>query len=277
MAKVFYKLNDLRLILSSCVEQYEAEFGKADNVIESFYYTEGLCRNINECRIYSQAKRLILTTGHKQYVIPFGKILGYDIVDLKQSSTPLISATTTITKTDTGNMIKRAIIGGVIAGGVGAIIGAATATKTTTTEETQVDEFSDLLRKKTKSTSKLDLIINVNDIVSPTITISFDSNKKNIEKVASILNVIIKNNAESSDEEDSEIIYNQPTMISSGRRLGIEPTDPYKQYEEEYQRRMQQEREEAAHEAKRKEIGGYAAMFVLAFCIIVFFVITCSR
>lgn len=48
---------------------------------------------------------------------------------------PVHSSTIQVTQTDTGNMVKRAIIGGILGGGIGAVIGGATTKTKTTTED----------------------------------------------------------------------------------------------------------------------------------------------
>lgn len=63
-------------------------------------------------------------------VYNFKDIITFNITD---NSKVIYSPTTSTTNTDTGNMLGRAVIGGVLTGGVGAIIGATTAKQTTTT------------------------------------------------------------------------------------------------------------------------------------------------
>lgn len=268
-----YKLNDLRRILNKRVSSYEEKYGKADKTIETFYKTQenGYWDLINECRIYIQAKHLVITTPLVLYSIPFGRIIGFDIIDVNGGrSTPLISANTTVTKTDTGDMVKRAIIGGVVAGGIGAVIGAATAKKTTTTELSQVDEFRNLIRQKLNSTN-LELIIKTNDIANPTLKVRFDIFKKEAEEMAASLTAIINQNAHGIETDEKPISIETAKIISIGKKMGIEPTDPFKKYEEEYQQRMQEEREEAARKEKWETIGGGVVIIIIVF----FFVWAC--
>lgn len=254
----YYKLSDLRKILNTCAQEFEIKLGEPDKVIETFFrMDDGLWQIINECRLYSQSKCLLFTTANKQYVIPFNKIIGYDVINLKQGETPLISATTTVTKTDTGSLVKRAVIGGLAAGGLGAIIGAATAKRTTTTQLSKVDEYTNMLRSHLNSLPNLNLIINVDDVVSPSITIPFDQFKEEVEKVVSSLNVIVRNNAECVDEEETQIIVCQSKLSSNGRKLGLKSRDLEKERMHEIQVAKQKEIAErlaARKKERRKEI-----------------------
>ena len=146
------------------------------------------------------------------YNIPTDRIIGYDIVDVNGGNKPpLISATTTIVKTDAGSLVKRAIIGGVLAGGVGAAIGAATAKKTFTQELSDVDHFRNLLRSSIDSTN-LEVIIKTDDIESPMVRIRFDSYKKKAEEFAAILNIFIKQNAEPTNSGIKIPIFQQKQL-----------------------------------------------------------------
>lgn len=268
-----YKIKDLRRILNKRVTNFEAKYGKSDKIIETFYNTRenGYLELINECRIYTNSNRLIIITTTVIYDIPFQRIIGYDIIDVNNNrSTPLLTATTTVTKTDTGDLIKRAIIGGVVAGGVGAVIGAATAKKTSTTELSEVDEYRNLIRMNTSS-NNLALIIKTDDVASPTLQIHFDSFKKEAEDLAASLNAIISQNANNNEIDNSKISTEKAKLTSVGKELGINPTDPFKKYEMEYQRQMQKEREVAVKKAKWEAIGGWIVISV----IIIAFIWTC--
>lgn len=266
-----YNLNDLRKILNKRVSSFEEKYGKPDKTIETFYNTGegGYLDLINECRLYVQAKHLVITTPSTLYSIPFARVVGYEIIDVNgNSSTPLISASTTITKTDTGDMIKRAIIGGVVAGGVGAIIGAATAKRTTTSELSQIDEYRNLIRMNTNSTN-LELIIKTDDIASPSLKIRFDMFKKKAEDLAASLNAIITQNTNHNEHDDSRISIEGAKIVFVGKKIGIEPTCPYKKNEEEYQIRMQKEREAMARKEKWDAIGGIVAIIVIIASILI--------
>lgn len=264
----YFKKEDLRKILDTSVEKYEIKFGKPNIKIETFKYAEGCASFINECRVYEHSKRIMFISNHRLFIIPFNKIIGYDVINLNQSSTPLITATTKVVKTDTGNMVKRAIIGGVVGGGVGAIIGAATAKKEVTEEMSKVDEYANMLRIQLNSTPNLELVINVDDISSPTLKVPFEDCKSKAEKMTAVLNVILKRNEENNENEKAEIVNAYPYLTKTRRKLGIEPIDPFKKQKEEFQQRMQEEREKAARKEKWDSIGGLIALAIIVALII---------
>ena len=269
-----YKLRDLRKILNERVSLFEKKYGKADKTIETFYSTEedGYWNLINECRLYVQSKQLVITTPLACYSIPFARIIGYDIIDVNDGmKTPLITATTIISKTDTGNMIKRAVIGGVVAGEVGAVIGAATAERTTTSKLSKVDEYRNLIRMNTISTN-LVLIIKTDDIASPTLKIPFDMFKKKAENLAASLNAIITQNANNTENDDSPITIEKTKIVSIGKKLGIEPTDPFKKNEEEAQILIQEERRKAVRKDNIDAVGGWIILVIIVIALILAFI-----
>lgn len=265
-----YKLKDLQKILNERVRLYEDKYGKADKIIETFYNTKenGYWDLINECRLYKEAKKLVITTPSVLYSIPFARIVGYDIIDVNgNQSAPLITATTTVTKTDTGDMIKRAIIGGVVAGGVGAVVGAITAKKTTTSKLSEIDEYRNLIRMNTNSTN-LALIIRTDDISTPTLKISFDMFRNKAEDLAAILNAIIVQNSKYAEIDETKISKEGAKLLSIVKKMGIEPSNPFKKYEDEYQKRIQEEREERAIKEKWDAIGGWIVVIIICVCVI---------
>ncbi len=84
------------------------------------------------------------------------------------------------TKTSTGNMAKRAIVGGVLTGGVGAIVGGATARK-----ETTVTQEND------KVVHDYTVVININSLSEPIIRISLGSDGAKVNEIVGLMNVII--------------------------------------------------------------------------------------
>lgn len=112
----------------------------------------------------------------------FSNILGFSLVDDATSETITTSAGNA--KTSTGSMIGRAVVGGVLTGGLGAVAGAATAKKNINTDATS----------HTKTKHNYTLYINVNDIQNPIISIPIGDNSTKAQKLAAIFNVIIERN-----------------------------------------------------------------------------------
>lgn len=84
------------------------------------------------------------------------------------------------TKTSTGNMAKRAIVGGVLTGGVGAVVGGATARK-----ETTVTQEND------KVIHDYTVIININSLSEPIIRIPLGTDGTKVNEIVGLMNVII--------------------------------------------------------------------------------------
>lgn len=128
--------------------------------------------------IYEQSSVIIINS--KEY--KFSDILGYSLVDDATSET--ITTSTGTAKTSTGNMLGRAVVGGVLTGGLGAVAGAATAKK----------NISDNATSKTTTTHRYTLYINVNSLQEPTIALCIGNDASKAQKLAGIMNVIIERN-----------------------------------------------------------------------------------
>ena len=128
--------------------------------------------------IYEQSSIIIINL--KEY--KFSDILDYSLVDDATSET--ITTSTGTAKTSTGNMLGRAVVGGVLTGGLGAVAGAATAKK----------NISDNATSKTTTTHRYTLYINVNSLQEPTIALCIGNDASKAQKLAGIMNVIIERN-----------------------------------------------------------------------------------
>lgn len=274
MMHSYYKIEDLRKILDACAEKYDKDLGEPNKLIESYDSYGGLKEVVNQCRIYQKAKKFIIITSTKLYVIPFSKIIGYDIIDKNKGDNPLYRSTTITTKSDNGDVVKRAIIGGAIAGGVGAIIGGLTASKTTSNQST-VEEYAAIMNKYISSIPVLELTLGLDDLLSPSIKIPFGENKKEIEEFAATLNVVIKRNVEITENDESEIIYSSPAIRSTGKDLGIVHRDPFLEIEKK------EIEEKELISAKNKEDSGLAQIIIIimiiGFFFLLIFLFTCNH
>lgn len=84
------------------------------------------------------------------------------------------------TKTNTGNMVKRAIVGDVLSGGVGAVIGGTTAKKETTVKQENDKVIHDYT-----------VIINVNNLSEPIVKIPLGTDGAKVNEILGLMNVII--------------------------------------------------------------------------------------
>lgn len=114
----------------------------------------------------------------------FSDILGYSLVDDATSET--ITTSTGTAKNSTGSMLGRAVVGGVLTGGLGAVAGAATAKK----------NISDNATSQTTTMHNYTLYINVNSLQEPTISLNLGNDVSIAQKLAGAVNVIIERNNE---------------------------------------------------------------------------------
>ena len=108
-----------------------------------------------------------------------------DILSCTFSDSPTIvkGKVTQETKTNNGNMVKRAVVGDVLLGGAGAVIGGSTASKTTTT-----------IQSADKTYHNYTVIINVNSLSEPILRIELGEDGKTVNEIVGLLNVIISRN-----------------------------------------------------------------------------------
>ena len=87
---------------------------------------------------------------------------------------------TSTTKTNNGNMVKRAVVGEVLLGGAGAVIGGSTANKLTVTTQENDKVYHDYT-----------VIINVDSLSDPIVRIHVGSDGKTANEIVGLMNVII--------------------------------------------------------------------------------------
>lgn len=126
-----------------------------------------------EIHVYEKSKKVFI----------LGKEYSFnDIISCTLSDSPRIAKgkMTAITKSNTGDVIGRSIVGDVIGGSAGAIIGGATASKHT--EYIQEDD---------KTIHDYTVIINMDSIAEPIIRIHTGENVKTTNEIVGLMNVII--------------------------------------------------------------------------------------
>lgn len=129
--------------------------------------------------VYKDAKRIFIKNGDIEKMIDFKSILN---VTLYEGESVIRTSMHSKTTTDTGNMITRGIVGGVLLGGVGEVIGASTAKKNTVGSQ------------KSNVTKKYKLVISINDFQEPTLILeqTYVCNFEYLSKLCSVLNIAIE-------------------------------------------------------------------------------------
>jgi hypothetical protein len=87
---------------------------------------------------------------------------------------------TSTTKTNSGNMVKRAVVGDVLLGGTGAIIGGSTASKLTITTKEDDKVYHDYT-----------VVINVDSLSEPIIRVHVGSDGETVNEIIGLINVIV--------------------------------------------------------------------------------------
>lgn len=139
--------------------------------------------------IINEEKRLIRLC---ETDLQFDSILNFKVIDdAKEIFTPAKFET----KTNTGSVIGRALIGGMLTGGIGAIIGGATAKKDTV----QIEEG------KSKTTHDYSIFVYLDRLEDSQLELKTGPDKSKTEKIASVLNYIVNKNEEKKNlSVDSE-------------------------------------------------------------------------
>ena len=114
--------------------------------------------------------------------VPFNKILSCSLCDNQQ----MIATTSgeASSSTSTGSMAGRALVGGILLGGVGALAGAATAKKNT--------EINTTTNYDTKH--DYTIYLGLNDMANPQVIIRFGEDADSANKAVSIFGIIINQN-----------------------------------------------------------------------------------
>ncbi len=130
--------------------------------------------NLNkEIIVFEEAKRIWICGND----LPMRSILSCTYSDSPVTTKGKITSTT---NTNNSNMVKRAVIGNVLAGEAGAIIGGATASKTTV-----------LTQGSDKVFHSYTVIINVNSLTDPIIRVPVKEEGKLVNEIIALMNVII--------------------------------------------------------------------------------------
>ena len=164
------KLDDLSLRLGDCVfKEY------ADNFL-------GNWRDLYDFdkHIFVFEKSQVVIIKSKEY--KFSDILSCSLVDDVTNET--ITTTTGKSKTATGSMLGRAVFGGVLTGGLGAVAGAATAKRNITEDASS----------KTTTVHDYFIYINTNNFQEPVISLHIGNDSGRAQRIIGVMNVIMAKN-----------------------------------------------------------------------------------
>lgn len=165
---IYNNIFDLSLNMDETT--YELLFGIGGNLPETV---------IEKSFIVFESSQTIFL-GNKPY--SFKDIISYEVVD----DSKIIYSGNSNSNTSTSNksMIGRAAVGGVLLGGTGALIGGITANKQSNTS----------LNISQTTNHKYEVIITLNNLSEPIIKIELEDNRNAMEKISSVLSIIISRN-----------------------------------------------------------------------------------
>ena len=128
-----------------------------------------------------------------------------------------------------------------------------------------VDSFLEAYDKYVFS-ANLQLLIKVDDVINPTISIMFHEFKQEAEGLAASLDVIIKQNTEIVISDDSIIVSEPSNIESTGIKLGIRPSNPYRERNKQLEK-IRREKEEQSEKMLYFSIGIIGAFLFIALII----------
>lgn len=164
------KIDDLSLRLGDCVfKEYAENF--LGNWRDLYDFDK---------HIFVFEKSQVIIVKSKEY--KFSDILSCSLVDDVTNET--ITTTTGKSKTATGSMLGRAVVGGVLTGGLGAVAGAATAKRNITEDASS----------KTTTVHDYFIYINTNNFQEPVISLHIGNDSGRAQRIIGVINVIMAKN-----------------------------------------------------------------------------------
>lgn len=156
-------------------EEYKKQlidkYGPITRIISNNLYNDDFIMNYDEIFVFEKPKKIIFR--NKEY--DFTDILSCSMYDENHKDIP----PTQVTRTNTGSMLGRAAVGALTLGVAGAVVGAVTAKKESTSKLNANYEGSYVVK------------IGIKSIEEPTITLRFGSNKSKAEEVYALMQAII--------------------------------------------------------------------------------------
>ena len=185
------KEKNLKMMGRTRREQFDADMQDLRRCygLDAFNYG-GALDAYNRVFVFPE-KRVVVY--HKSPV-EFDKIIAFDVTD-NQTTITTSEAGNATTKTSTGSVLGRAVVGGMLAGGAGAVIAGSSAKRST---EVQQGAQTSSIRHDYK------VYLTINDFKNPSLCIPFGDNTEAVQVFVSYLNVILRNAARSAGQGRGE-------------------------------------------------------------------------
>lgn len=162
--------------VQEAVHQLTNKYGRLSNTIRLEKW--GDMPDIKKCLLFFGESELLYVDGREVW---FKDIISYCITDDNRIIHGEVEYTSK-TSTSMGSLLGRSAVGTVLGGGLGAVIGASSASKNTTTIGTQKNDII---------IHRYSLLINVRSLEDPLIRINLGSSTKKAEEVNAIFAYII--------------------------------------------------------------------------------------
>jgi hypothetical protein len=146
-----------------------SEFGELTKIISWWEYNPMVEKSL---LVFEASKTIIIAND----TFKFDDIVSFEVFD---NSKTIYSGSVSTTKTKTGSMVGRAVVGGVLFGGVGAVVGGATAGKKAITEG-----------QTARISHYYTVVITINSLSNPIVKINLWQNQNAMQEITSILTII---------------------------------------------------------------------------------------
>ncbi len=185
----------------SALSRLTSKYGKSERIISL------RSSDINDAFIVFPQTQHLFIEGQ---IIPFSQVVGCEIKD--DTFTTIEGKKEEITKSDTGNTIGRAIVGGLVAGPAGAIIGGATSKKTTEV----IDNTKEITHHHYYA------VISLANASNPLVKIDCGEISPNkAEEIHAIISGIVFKQPKTITDEDNELIANELLKLAELKERGI--------------------------------------------------------
>ena len=159
-----------------------SKYGNCDKHIKLDYHNQN---NRDDILVFSQTKHIVLL----QKEFSFSDILDCVVNDnYKETETVQTYRNNSLatTRTDTGSMVGRSIVGGVLLGDAGAIIGGSTAKR-----KTVIEHGSDTSVRNKEICHNYTVAVTVKDISNPVLSLNIGDNSSLKDEIVSLIKVIM--------------------------------------------------------------------------------------
>lgn len=165
----------------SYIDRLREKWGNCDKVLR----LPSVDNDINDILVFSESKHLVINKKEFMFSDILDCTVNDDITERETIQTFKGNSSAT-SKVDAGNMIGRSIVGGVLLGGVGAVIGGSTAKK-----QTIIEHGTDTSIHNKEVEHNYTIAITVKDLANPVYYLNVGNDTILKDEIASLMKIII--------------------------------------------------------------------------------------